>query len=221
MAEPARSVKLLAALVVTSALLTLLGHYGGPGLAWLVYVFKPLTIVLILLVALLAPPGTSTRYRRGVVVGLVFSLAGDVYLMLPWDHFVHGLACFLVAHCCYLAAFTERCRLFPRWEPVLALAVLAGGVLAFLWPGLAPGLRAPVVIYVLALSSMASQAVGRGMVLATPAARSAAWSAGLFVLSDALLAVARFREPFAAATAAILVTYFAAQWGIARSVRSS
>lgn len=221
MAVPDRVSRPLPALVAASALLTLLGHYGGPGLAWLVYVFKPLTVGLIALLALLAPPGASTRYRWGIVAGLAFSLAGDVFLMLPQDFFVQGLACFLVAHLCYLAAFTDRCRLFPRWEPVVALVVVAGGTLALLWPGLAPGLRAPVVVYVLALSSMASQAIGRGMVLATPASRAAAWGAGLFVLSDALLAIARFRAPFAAATAAILITYFAAQWGIARSVRSS
>lgn len=221
MAASERVSRALPALVVASALLTLLGHYGGPGLGWLVYVFKPLTVGLILLLALLAPPGASSRYRWGIVVGLVFSLAGDVFLMLPGDFFVQGLACFLVAHLCYLVAFTDRCRLFPRWEPVLALVALAGGALAFVWPGLAPGLRAPVVIYVLALSSMAAQAIGRGLQLATPAARSAAWGAGLFVLSDALLAIARFRAPFPLATAAILVTYFAAQRGIVRSVPSS
>lgn len=219
MPEPARAPKLLAALVVVSALLTLLGHYGGPSLAWLVYVFKPLTVGLLLLLVLLAPVGASPRYRWGIVAGLVFSLTGDVFLMLPRDYFIQGLACFLVAHLCYLAAFTDRCRLFPRWEPVMVLAAVAGGELAFLWPGLAPGLRVPVAIYALVLSSMAAQAIGRGLVLRTSAARAASWGAGLFVLSDALLAVARFRAPFPAATAAILVTYFAAQWGIARSVR--
>lgn len=209
----------LSALIVASAFLTLVGHYGGPGLGWLVYLFKPLTTGLIVLLALLAPAGASPRYRWGIVAGLGFSLAGDVFLMLPRDLFVQGLACFLVAHLCYLVAFTDRCRLFPRWEPVVALAALAGGALALLWPGLAPGLRLPVVVYALALCSMAAQAIGRGLLLATPSARAAAWGAALFVLSDALLASDRFRHPFPAATAAILVTYFAAQWGIARSVR--
>lgn len=89
--------------------------------------------------------------------------------------------------------------------------------MAFLWPGLGAGLRVPVVIYVAALSAMAAQAIGRAGVLGTSAARAAGWGAGLFVLSDALLAINRFRAPFTGAHIAVMVTYFAAQWLIARS----
>ena len=35
----------------------------------------------------------------------MFSLAGDVLLMLPRDQFVAGLSAFLVAHLCYIAGF--------------------------------------------------------------------------------------------------------------------
>jgi len=39
------------------------------------------------------------------------------------------------------------------------------------------------------------------------------------VLSDALLATDRFRSPIAAAPVWVLGTYWAAQWGIAQSLR--
>jgi uncharacterized membrane protein YhhN len=42
--------------------------------------------------------------------------------------------------------------------------------------------------------------------------------AGLFVVSDSVLATNRFVRPFHAAQAAVLSTYFAAQWMIALSV---
>jgi uncharacterized membrane protein YhhN len=40
----------------------------------------------------------------------------------------------------------------------------------------------------------------------------------LFVISDAILAINRFRGGFTSANALILATYFAAQWFIASSV---
>ena len=72
----------------------------GPRLSWLGYVFKPLTLIPILGLALTAPPARPPRYRWGIVAGLLFSLAGDVLLMLPSDRFLAGLLSFLAAHVC-------------------------------------------------------------------------------------------------------------------------
>src|SRR5690606_6397490 len=69
------------------------------------YVFKPLTTVLILAIALLADNPISSTYRALIVAGLVASLAGDVFLMLP-DRFTPGLLSFLIAHIFYILAFT-------------------------------------------------------------------------------------------------------------------
>ena len=46
-----------------------------------------------------------TPARAWFVAALVFSLAGDVLLMLPREQFVAGLSAFLVAHLCYIVGF--------------------------------------------------------------------------------------------------------------------
>src|SRR5512144_1978462 len=53
----------------------------------LVYVFKPLTTALLLLLVATGPSSFSGRYAAAILAGLFFSLLGDVFLMLPSDHF--------------------------------------------------------------------------------------------------------------------------------------
>ncbi|MCB0148242.1 MAG: hypothetical protein KDE01_11385, partial [Caldilineaceae bacterium] len=69
------------------------------------YLFKPLTTGLILLVVLTLPDPVSALYRGLVAAGIIFSLAGDVFLMLPGNTFVWGLVSFLVAHLFYIGAY--------------------------------------------------------------------------------------------------------------------
>src|SRR4051794_41583322 len=65
-----------------------------------------MTMVCLIVVALALDPVAGADARRGwFVAALVFSLAGDVFLMLPRDLFVAGLSAFLVAHLCYIAGF--------------------------------------------------------------------------------------------------------------------
>src|SRR5512143_3607936 len=91
--------------VILSACLTIAGRYVRPRRPWLIYLFKPLTTILILAIALL--PGTfiTDPYARLIGLGLLFSLAGDIWLVLPADRFLYGLVSFLLAHLCYIAAF--------------------------------------------------------------------------------------------------------------------
>src|ERR1043165_6191429 len=98
----------LTAAVFISAVLTIRAEYRGPRIQF--YVFKPLTVVLIILVALQAKHETGAQYKSLVVGGLLCSLAGDVFLMWPRDRFVAGLVSFLVAHLFYIAAFAAGVR---------------------------------------------------------------------------------------------------------------
>lgn len=82
-------------------------YTGGPLLR---YLFKPLTTALILLTALALLDPVSHLYRILIGGGLLFLLAGDVFLMLPDDFFLWGLVSFLVAHVFLIAVFFEQNR---------------------------------------------------------------------------------------------------------------
>jgi uncharacterized membrane protein YhhN len=182
-----------------------------------VYVFKPLSTTLLLLLVATAPSCFSSRYAVAILAGLFFSLIGDVLLMLPSDRFRSGLSSFLLAHACYVFAFlTDSPPAAPPLPFVLCLAA-GGAVLPALWSGIPRRLRPPVLAYVALLLVMAGQASSRAVHLHTPPALAACLGAAFFVLSDSLLAWNRFRRPFPAAQALIHATYFPAQWLIAIS----
>ncbi len=211
---------LLSCAAVAAALLSIRAHYRGEAGRRQVYLFKPLATLLILAVVLVLPPAAE-RYRWAVVAGLLFSTAGDIFLMLPRDRFVFGLTSFLVAHLCYLAAFTTGVPLGAAWAGWLPFFLAGGGVVFLVWSGLKPALRAPVVAYVVVIAAMAGQAGSRWSLVGGMPALLGLAGASLFVVSDAVLAIDRFRRPFHAARALTLATYYPAQLLIALSVSAA
>jgi len=93
---------ILTLLAILSASLHIRAEYYGP--RYHVYLFKPLTMVFILLIVVQAGWPDFSLHKVAILAGLVCSLAGDVFLMLPSDRFVAGLVSFLLAH--LLAWFT-------------------------------------------------------------------------------------------------------------------
>jgi uncharacterized membrane protein YhhN len=180
------------------------------------FVFKPLTTSLILLVAALAPEPVSPLYRGLVVAGLAFSLAGDVFLMLPSDRFREGLSSFLVAHLLYVTAFVSSAGFQPAPWVLLGFVAAAGSLYRALWPALG-ALKLPVAVYVLAIGAMCWQAGGRWLLLGSEGALLAFAGAVLFAVSDATLAWNRFRSPLPHAQRLVLGTYYPAQLLIAWS----
>lgn len=208
------SITILTALAVCSAGLTILAEYVGPRRA--VYLCKPLTIALIILIALQTKQQADAFYQRMIVIGLLFSLAGDVFLMLPRDRFIPGLLSFLCAHLCYIAAFAfDGGRATPLWS-VLPFLLYGIVMLRVLWPTLRK-MKVPVVVYTLAISVMAWLALTRWLGSAGEGHLLALLGALLFVASDSFLAIERFKGRTRFAQFSILSTYFAAQWLIALS----
>lgn len=201
------------ALLVTFALL-LRADYAG--VAQQVYLFKPLSTMLVIAIVFPAARQPDDTYARLVAVGLLFSLGGDVFLMLPRDRFVAGLASFLVAHLFYIGAFTRDGGFSRHSSTALPLVALGAILLSLLWPFLGP-LRLPVVAYMLVILVMAWQALERSRLDAHDGAWWAAVGAVLFVASDATLGLVRFRADFAGSRALVLGTYYLAQWMIATS----
>jgi uncharacterized membrane protein YhhN len=204
---------ILTLLAILSASIHIRAEYRGPRQH--IYIFKPLTMVFILLIAILGQ-ATLPFYKYMIITGLVFSLAGDVFLMLPSDRFVAGLVAFLIAHLFYIAAFVSEISALTWWP--LVPAVIYGIVIyTIIAPSLGK-LKLPVLIYVVVILIMAWLAWERWAQTGPSGALLASVGAVSFVISDTILAINRFRGTFKSAHALNLTTYFAAQWLIASSV---
>ncbi len=205
--------RITSASVGVSAVLAIAGHFLGP--LWQSFVFTPLTTLLLVLIVF----GNWLKQRRiltlWIAVGLVFSVCGDVLLLWPERYFGAGLAAFLCTHIAYLMAFTSEAKFPAKFRIWMLYLLSAAGLSAFLWRTVPDGLRMPVMFYSLFLSTMAAQAMGRWMTLRNKTSQLAAIGALLFMTSDTLLAIERFRAHIPASAVLVLGTYFAGQWLIA------
>ena len=186
------------------------------GLQVMVYVFKPLIMVFIISLALTGMKGNRKFYGYFVLLGLLFSLTGDVLLMLPSNLFVQGLVSFLIAHIFYILAFSKGVAMRLKglsWLPFLLFGVLIYG---FMLPSLKE-MTIPVLAYMLVILTMGWRAYERWDQNKTREAKSALIGAVLFIISDSALGINRFRLPFKLSTLVVLATYFPAQWFIAWS----
>lgn len=212
-----RLIVALTALAAISAVVEIRAQYFGP--RTIVYIFKPLTMVFIIVIAMMTGVRDRNGYRHLIVAGLCCSLVGDVFLMLPSDQFVPGLLSFLIAHLFYIAAFRTRpSGLSSIWCSVPCVGY-GSLMLWFLFPRLGD-MRMPVTIYLVVILVMVWQALNRWAVKRRAGAGLAALGAVLFVASDSLIAINRFHSRFHLAELLILATYFTAQWLIALSIQS-
>ncbi|CAA0133005.1 putative membrane protein [Mycolicibacterium vanbaalenii] len=149
---------------------------------------KALAAVLLAVAALGHP---VPRERRWLVGALIFSAAGDYLLAMPWwePSFVLGLAAFLVAHLCFLAA------LLPLAVPTPGRLVSAGlliaacvALLVWFWPRLlVDGMAVPVTVYIAVLGAMVCAAL-----LADLPTPWTALGAVCFAVSDAMIGISKF-----------------------------
>jgi len=180
------------------------------------YATKPAVMVLLVAVAIAVEP-VDPAFRVAIIVGLVCSLAGDVFLMLPRESlFVPGLVSFLVAHLAYIVGFGLR-GLSAGWV-VAGVVVVAVGVATVglrvvraVRAGEHAELAAPVTAYLAVISAMVVCAFGTRNVFALVGALS-------FYASDATLAWNRFVRPLPQGRLVTMVTYHLGQLGIVLSL---
>lgn len=231
-------------LILLSAVLAMLPSMAPDLPTVLLYIFKPLTTILIMAWAWPRGRDQVTRWRW-IMLGLLASLGGDVALLWPQEGFVPGLVSFLAAHLLYIAAFTVTARFAQRWEPFALYGAVALAILSLLWSGVPQALQIPVLAYVACLACMASQGLVWAMkethfsqqhqtsgpaalaalkLVIAPGlreARMAAAGGAVFLLSDALLATDRFYAPLPQATMWVFSTYWLAQCLIVGCLRRS
>ncbi len=205
----------LTSLIIITAILHIWGEYSGP--VQLIYIFKPLTTSLIIVLAAISQPPLLKRYKNIIIVGLIFSLGGDILLMIPRDLFVFGLISFLIAHLIYIYAFSREYPIHFKILPFFIAMVYGIGFFIILSPGLGD-MRIPVAGYILVILTMGYTAWDQWQHNHSQWALLAFVGALLFVISDSVLAFDKFYQPFLFARGLSLSTYFTAQWLIARSI---
>lgn len=176
------------------------------------YVAKPATLAALIGVAVSVDPTVSSSIRTWMVVGLVLSLAGDVFLMLDEKWFVAGLGSFLLGHIAYVVGLQSAPTSVAGTLVGLAVVVLGVGLLGRrIVSGVAKGdhreLVGPVVAYLVVISAMVVSVFGT----------EAPWAivgATLFYASDATLAWNRFLEERPRGPLAVMVTYHLGQAGL-------
>ena len=183
--------------------------------ATLEYVSKPAATALVL--AVVATFDVSHDATWGWrLAALAFCIAGDVFLMLPKDAFVPGLASFAVAQILFTISFATGHTTASHLIVGLVIAVPLAAVLArrFVTAISASGhkeLVLPVCAYMVVISAMAVSAVASGNAVAIA-------GAFIFMASDSLIAETRFVKPRGWHSVGIMVTYHAALAGLALSL---
>lgn len=181
------------------------------------YLCKPLTMLLLVGVALTIDTDTDAgAVRMWFVAALLLSLVGDVLLMVPKDLFVFGLAAFLAGHLAYIVGMhvegVDGARFLIGIVLVMVvLAVLGTLILRQVRAGPDRKLAGPVVAYMFVISAMVASAIGVG-------GGAVIIGAGLFYISDALIAWNRFVATTRHAGLSIMVTYHLAQAGLVLSL---
>lgn len=155
-------------------------------------------------------------------VALLFSTAGDLFLLAEKNdnqaiYFYLGLGSFLLAQISYCYSFFRlgSLALPPAWKIIYPLYY--AGFILLLLPQLAAVLLIAVIIYGLALTTMAWNSwrmrAGQGWLSYTGIA-----GAILFLISDSLLAINRFKTPVPNAGFWIMCTYITAQYLIIQGI---
>jgi len=178
---------------------------------------KPLLMITLLMYFVSATKGYP-RWRVYVMAALIFSWAGDVFLISN-DWFIAGLVSFLVAHVFYIIAYQKTGAASGELKPLDILKFVIYGVVLMwvIYPGLGDML-VPVLIYALVLLGMGVWAHKRRGATTATSFQLVAIGAILFALSDGLIAINKFAYPIPAERILIMSIYMTAQYLIVQGL---
>ncbi len=181
---------------------------------------------------------THTSFRKWVLTALLFATLGDVLLMLvegsnmEFTLFLSGLSAFLVTQLCYNLGFVR----FPNYSkgklvksPWLGVPFFALwlGMLIYLWPELDGLMRIAITLYSVIIITMAANAFNLLGRTDQKMALIIGVGALLFVLSDSLIAINKFKANVELPSPRLFImsTYILGQflivWGSAKILKLS
>ncbi|PLX04378.1 MAG: lysoplasmalogenase [Marinilabiliales bacterium] len=202
--------------IIISALAYIIAEYNNASV--IKYIFKPITTLLVIIIACMQMSNLQDIYADLIIVGLLFSLAGDIFLMHPRDRFVFGLGSFLIAHILFIIAISDGLNSVYDFLILLPAALYTLIFLKLILPKTGE-MKLPVIVYALVLMIFLWQASVEYYYSAEVSAFYAFLGAVLFVISDSFLAHARFIGKKFYSIAVIHITYWMALVYLALSIK--
>ncbi len=214
-AKSLKTTRTINLLIVLSAILAILIEFLGNRTFYLI--LKSLTTILVTSILFFLPKQESSKFKKLMISALLFCLLGDIILLFP-AYFVFGLAAFLVAHILFTIGFINLKGFHPHWISFLILYAI--GTSLFLW--LKPGLgdfMIPVGGYVVVICFMAWQGIGLFIKEKRKEFLWIAIAVLLFMFSDTMIAISKFKTDFDYSNIVILSTYWLSIGLIANAAR--
>ena len=176
--------------VLAIAIRDLWGEYSSADKGTYAY-FQPLTLALIVLIALIAPAPVSVYYKAAILLGLVLTLLGNALGLLPGTPLAVQKAHWLLAVALFTTAFAA---LHPaKWPtPWLFLLLLYGGGIAWLIAPRLAELQITMLVYGILLFLMSWQALEAFVVVEQGWVLLSLGGALLLVIADSLQALHHF-----------------------------
>lgn len=199
--------------VVFSGWLFVDATYRGP--VWQRWLFKPVTLLLLLALAAQTPVLTPAGYL--IILGLVATMVGDALLLLRNERIVYVIGAYFLSYLLYTIGFASQMTFSVFWPLPILLLIIGAALIAVLWPRLAE-LRWPICTYIGMTLLMVWIAGEQYFARSSDHSLSLLAGTGFLMISTVLWLVSRFRYPFNAAKAVIAASYFAGHFLIVRSL---
>ena len=187
--------------------------YRGP--TWQRWIFKPITLILLLFLAWQAPMFDTIGYL--ILAGLCASLLGDALTLLPQQRLLYAMGAFFLSHLLYTLWFISQLEFTFFWPLPLALLVISVIWIAIIWTQLEE-MRLPVLAFIAMTLVMVWVAGELWFLRPTDTALSGFFGASLLLLGNLFWQINHYRVRFRAATAIYAACYFAGHFFIVRSL---
>ena len=156
------------------------------------------------------------RLKKFVAAGLLFSMLGDVCLVWRITLFIPGLLFFAIAHGIYVCGY--KMEPFGPMPAFVLCAVLGIATCWYLQEGIRdPVMKQLVFTYASLIFLMGWRIMVRLLDNYNPGNLCGFVGAVLFICSDFMIGVDKFRYPVKDASLRIMLTYYLGQLGIALS----
>lgn len=187
--------------------------YRGP--SWQRWMFKPVTMLLMLFWAWQAPEITTFSYL--ILFGLLVSLLADILQMVPQDRMLYSIGALFISRLLYTLYFINPLAPSFYWLPIVILLAIGAGMVLLLWNRL-EDMRWPVVTYLFITLLMVWTATEGYLTQTNDMSFSQLIGSILLLIASIIWLTNRYRSPFRAANAVIAVCYFLGHFMVVRAL---